>query len=145
VKHQQIKILYSPFLKISNWILFSQHLKKSYQTQNPSNQSSNLNKNYFTFIRTNQVSAHHAPLAMTSPLNKPIRIGVLTSGGDAPGMNPAVRAVVRAALKRGADVYAIHEGYYGMVFGGELIQKMKWDDVSGTIQQVSFFVTRCLL
>ena len=41
------------------------------------------------------------------------RIGVLTSGGDAPGMNAAVRAVVRAALDRGAKVFAIYEGYQG--------------------------------
>ena len=41
-------------------------------------------------------------------------IGVLTSGGDAPGMNAAVRAVVRTALSRGVDVYAIYEGYQGM-------------------------------
>ncbi|MEL7234520.1 MAG: 6-phosphofructokinase, partial [Chloroflexota bacterium] len=46
-------------------------------------------------------------------------IGVLTSGGDAPGMNPAVRSVVRTALKRGVDVYAIYEGYRGMVEGGD--------------------------
>ena len=45
----------------------------------------------------------------------PRRIGVLTSGGDAPGMNAAVRAVTRAALERGAEVYAIYEGYQGMV------------------------------
>ncbi|HXV98827.1 MAG TPA: 6-phosphofructokinase, partial [Anaerolineae bacterium] len=42
-------------------------------------------------------------------------IGVLTSGGDAPGMNAAVRAVVRTALARGVEVYAIREGYQGMV------------------------------
>ncbi|MFN3334424.1 MAG: 6-phosphofructokinase, partial [Caldilinea sp.] len=43
------------------------------------------------------------------------RIGVLTSGGDAQGMNAALRAVVRAGLDRGAEVYAIYEGYQGMV------------------------------
>jgi 6-phosphofructokinase 1 len=47
------------------------------------------------------------------------RLGVLTSGGDSPGMNAAVRAVVRAALAKGAEVYAIYEGYQGMVEGGE--------------------------
>ena len=49
-------------------------------------------------------------------------IGILTSGGDAPGMNAAVRAVVRTALAREADVYAIWEGYQGMVEGGERIR-----------------------
>jgi len=64
-----------------------------------------------------------------------IRLGVLTSGGDAPGMNAAVRAVVRTALQRGVDVYAISEGYQGMVDGGERIRKMDWDSVGGIMQQ----------
>jgi 6-phosphofructokinase 1 len=63
------------------------------------------------------------------------RIGVLTSGGDAPGMNAAVRAVVRAALDRGAEVYAIFEGYEGLVQGGHLIKPMLWNDVGGILQQ----------
>ena len=46
-----------------------------------------------------------------------VRIGVLTSGGDAQGMNPAVRAVVRRALQCGANVSAIREGYAGLVAG----------------------------
>jgi 6-phosphofructokinase 1 len=63
------------------------------------------------------------------------RIGVLTSGGDAPGMNAAVRAVVRAALDRGAEVYAIYEGYQGLIEGGKLIRPMAWNDVGGILQQ----------
>lgn len=42
------------------------------------------------------------------------KIGVLTSGGDAPGMNAAVRAVVRTALVNDIEVYGIYEGYYGL-------------------------------
>ena len=42
-------------------------------------------------------------------------IGVLTSGGDAPGMNCAIRAVVRAGLKYGLGVYGIYDGYKGLV------------------------------
>mgnify|MGYP004486489395 CR=1 FL=1 len=42
-------------------------------------------------------------------------IGVLTSGGDAPGMNAAVRAVVRAALKKGMNVYGVKRGYCGLL------------------------------
>ncbi|HEU4323062.1 MAG TPA: 6-phosphofructokinase [Roseiflexaceae bacterium] len=61
------------------------------------------------------------------------RIGVLTSGGDAPGMNAAVRAVVRTALDRGADVFAIYEGYQGMVEGGTRIRRMAWESVGGII------------
>lgn len=44
------------------------------------------------------------------------KIGVLTSGGDAPGMNAAVRAVVRYGITKGCEVYAIYEGYQGMLF-----------------------------
>ncbi len=60
-------------------------------------------------------------------------LGVLTSGGDAPGMNAAVRAVVRTALHRGVEVYAIYEGYQGMVDGGDRIRKMTWDSVGGML------------
>ena len=42
------------------------------------------------------------------------RIGVLTSGGDAPGMNAAIRGVVRAALSEGLEVYGIFDGYMGL-------------------------------
>ncbi|MCO4601448.1 6-phosphofructokinase (PFK) [Streptococcus infantarius subsp. infantarius] len=45
------------------------------------------------------------------------RIAVLTSGGDAPGMNAAVRAVVRKAIKEGMEVFGINRGYAGMVDG----------------------------
>ena len=45
------------------------------------------------------------------------RIGVLTSGGDAPGMNAAIRAVVRAGIDYGLEVYAIHNGYLGLYEG----------------------------
>ena len=62
------------------------------------------------------------------------RIAVLTSGGDAQGMNAAVRAVVRTALDKGCEVYAIYEGYQGMVEGGERIRKMDWDSVGGILQ-----------
>ncbi|GJJ72281.1 6-phosphofructokinase 1 [Entomortierella parvispora] len=59
------------------------------------------------------------------------KIAILTSGGDAPGMNAAVRGVVRAAIARGCDAYAVHEGYQGLVDGGHMIKKMGWDDVQG--------------
>ena len=62
------------------------------------------------------------------------RIAVLTSGGDAQGMNGAVRAVVRTAIDNGAEVYAIYEGYQGMVEGGERIRRMEWDSVGGILQ-----------
>ena len=45
------------------------------------------------------------------------RIAVLTSGGDAPGMNAAIRAVVRKAISEGMEVFGIYDGYAGMVAG----------------------------
>lgn len=45
------------------------------------------------------------------------KIAILTSGGDAPGMNAALRAVVRAALSHGLEVYGIEDGYKGLVEG----------------------------
>ena len=57
------------------------------------------------------------------------KIAVMTSGGDAPGMNPAVRAVVRAGIFYGCDVYAVYEGYSGLVKGGSLLKQMDWSDV----------------
>ncbi|XP_048408327.1 ATP-dependent 6-phosphofructokinase, platelet type isoform X2 [Stegostoma tigrinum] len=61
-------------------------------------------------------------------------IGVLTSGGDAQGMNAAVRAVVRMGIYVGAKVYFIHEGYQGMVDGGKYIVEANWQDVSSILQ-----------
>jgi 6-phosphofructokinase 1 len=63
------------------------------------------------------------------------KIGVLTSGGDAAGMNAAVRAVVRTALANNIDVYAIYEGYQGLVDGGSRIKKMEWRSVGGMLQK----------
>ena len=64
-----------------------------------------------------------------------VRIGVLTSGGDAQGMNAAVRAVVRTALARGAQPYAIYEGWQGACVGGDSIKKMEWSDVSSILAE----------
>ena len=64
-----------------------------------------------------------------------LRIGVLTSGGDAQGMNAAVRAIIRTALDQGVEVYAIYEGYQGMVEGGKRIQKMTWDSAGGIMHR----------
>ncbi|XP_055084554.1 ATP-dependent 6-phosphofructokinase, platelet type-like isoform X3 [Periophthalmus magnuspinnatus] len=61
-------------------------------------------------------------------------IAVLTSGGDAQGMNAAVRAAVRMGLYVGAKVYFIHEGYQGMVDGGDNIQEASWESVSSMLQ-----------
>lgn len=60
-------------------------------------------------------------------------IGVLTSGGDAPGMNAAVRAVTRAAIYNGIKVKAIYRGYKGLITGE--IKEFQTQDVSNIIQQ----------
>ena len=57
-----------------------------------------------------------------------MRIGVLTSGGDAPGMNAAIRAVVRAALTSGDQVFGIYDGYKGLIEGK--IREFTRNDVS---------------
>lgn len=60
-------------------------------------------------------------------------IGVLTSGGDAPGMNAAIRAVTRAAIYRGISVKGIYRGYKGLITGE--IKEFRTQDVSNIIQR----------
>ncbi|XP_030626351.1 phosphofructokinase, liver b isoform X2 [Chanos chanos] len=61
-------------------------------------------------------------------------IAVLTSGGDAQGMNAAVRAVTRMGIYVGAKVYLIYEGYQGLVDGGDNIKLANWQSVTNIIQ-----------
>ena len=61
------------------------------------------------------------------------KIGVFTSGGDSPGMNACIRAVVRTALSKGIEVYGIYRGYEGMIDGD--IVKMESHSVSNIIQR----------
>ncbi len=61
------------------------------------------------------------------------RIAVLTSGGDAPGMNAAIRAVVRTGIDRGWEVYGIRHGYQGLIESDFLPLGLR--DVGGIIQQ----------
>lgn len=60
-------------------------------------------------------------------------IGVLTSGGDAPGMNAAIRAVVRTAINNGVEVVGIYRGYSGLISGD--IKPLGLRDVSNTINK----------
>uniref|UniRef100_A0A5F9D5Z9 ATP-dependent 6-phosphofructokinase n=1 Tax=Oryctolagus cuniculus TaxID=9986 RepID=A0A5F9D5Z9_RABIT len=73
---------------------------------------------------------HHA--ARTLGVGK--AIAVLTSGGDAQGMNAAVRAVVRVGIFTGARVFFVHEGYQGLVDGGDHIREATWESVSMMLQ-----------
>lgn len=61
------------------------------------------------------------------------RIGVLTSGGDAPGMNAAIRAVVRSGLHYGYEVYGVYYGYKGLVEG--TIKKLERYDVTRVLSR----------
>jgi len=61
------------------------------------------------------------------------RIGVLTSGGDSPGMNAAVRAVVRKAIFHGLEVYGVYQGYSGLINGN--IEKLELGSVGDIIHR----------
>jgi len=71
------------------------------------------------------------------------KIGVLTSGGDAPGMNAAIRAVVRSAISKGMEVYGINRGYVGLISGD--IVKMDARSVSDIIHRggTMLYTARC--
>ncbi len=79
------------------------------------------------------MTANLPDTAGTEKIGAGKRIGILTSGGDAQGMNAAVRAVVRTAKTLGARVYAIYEGYQGMVDGGTGISELAWEDVGNIL------------
>ncbi|GHH97275.1 6-phosphofructokinase [Neobacillus kokaensis] len=61
------------------------------------------------------------------------KIGVLTSGGDSPGMNPAIRAVVRKAIYHNIEVYGIYGGYAGLISGN--IKKLELGSVGDIIHR----------
>ncbi|KAK8192623.1 6-phosphofructokinase, alpha subunit [Zalaria obscura] len=74
------------------------------------------------------------------------RIAVMTSGGDAPGMSGAVRAVVRQTIASGCDAFAVYEGYEGLVQGGDMIKQMYWEDVRGWLSEGGTLIgtARCM-
>ncbi|CAM5189442.1 ATP-dependent 6-phosphofructokinase OS=Lysinibacillus sphaericus OX=1421 GN=pfkA PE=3 SV=1 [Lysinibacillus sphaericus] len=71
------------------------------------------------------------------------KIAVLTSGGDAPGMNAAIRAVVRKAAYHGLDVVGIKHGYEGLIKGS--FELLDLGSVGGIIQRggTNLFSARC--
>ena len=71
------------------------------------------------------------------------KIGVLTSGGDAPGMNAAIRAVVRTAISKNMDVMGIYRGYNGLIHGD--IKPLNVRSVSDVIQHggTMLYTARC--
>ncbi|MCA9725004.1 MAG: 6-phosphofructokinase, partial [Kurthia sp.] len=72
------------------------------------------------------------------------KIGVLTSGGDSPGMNAAIRAVVRKAIYHGLEVAGIFHGYQGLIDGN--IKPLERGDVGDIIQRggTMLYSARCL-
>ena len=84
-------------------------------------------------MASNQGSAAEGHQKVTE--NPTIRVGVMTSGGDAQGMNAAVRAIVRSGLREGVQVFAIREGWQGAYEGGEHIVRLGWSDVSGMLNK----------
>src|SRR4249920_3834588 len=66
-------------------------------------------------------------------INKVTKIGVLTSGGDSPGMNAAIRAVVRTGIFHGLEVYGIMRGYQGLI--EDDIYRMESRSVANIIQR----------
>lgn len=94
----------------------------------------------------------NSSVSLASSKNSPsppgtMNIAVMTSGGDAPGMNANVRAIVRTAIARNCKIFAIHEGYSGLVRGGpEFIKEMKWNDVKGWLMQggTNIGTARCM-
>ncbi|KAI0119695.1 6-phosphofructokinase [Daldinia grandis] len=74
------------------------------------------------------------------------KIAVMTSGGDSPGMNAVVRAVVRMAIHMECDPYCVYEGYEGLVQGGNFIRKMEWNDVRGYLSEGGTLIgtARCM-
>lgn len=66
------------------------------------------------------------------------KIAVLTSGGDAPGMNAAVRSVVRTCIGNDIEIFGIYEGYYGLYH--DQIEKLESSDVANIINQGGTFL-----
>ena len=66
------------------------------------------------------------------------RIAILTSGGDAPGMNAAIRAVTRKAIHDGIEVFGVNYGYAGLVAGD--IRKLEISDVGDIVQRGGTFL-----
>ncbi|KAI0803795.1 6-phosphofructokinase [Xylaria sp. FL0064] len=74
------------------------------------------------------------------------KIAVMTSGGDSPGMNAVVRAVVRMSIHMDCDVFCVYEGYEGLVRGGKYIKQMGWEDVRGYLSEGGTLIgtARCM-
>ena len=67
-----------------------------------------------------------------------MRVGILTSGGDAPGMNASIRAVIRAAERRDWEVFGIHDGFHGLLHG--VPQRVDWTSPVWSLREGGTFL-----
>ena len=104
-----------------------------------------LSRHQFASSRSLAASSASIPTE-TDTMAPKKKIAVMTSGGDSPGMNAAVRAVVRMAIHMGCDAYCVYEGYEGLVQGGDLIRKAEWSDVRGWLSEGGTLIgtARCM-
>lgn len=86
----------------------------------------------YTDLKTAVKTSDNYPSLPESSKKAKKAIAVMTSGGDAPGMNANVRAIVRTAIFKGCRAFVVMEGYSGLVHGGpEYIKEFSWEDVRG--------------
>ncbi|RYP65747.1 hypothetical protein DL770_008927 [Monosporascus sp. CRB-9-2] len=74
------------------------------------------------------------------------KIAIMTSGGDSPGMNAVVRAVVRMSIYMDCEPFCVYEGYEGLVRGGDYIKAASWTDVRGFLSEGGTLIgtARCM-
>ncbi len=97
---------------------------------------------------TNEKDSVKTEVSVPTPKakNEIKKIAVLTSGGDAPGMNACIRAVVRTALHNNLRVVGVTQGYKGLIKGADYFKEMKSEDVSNIIHRGGTILksARCL-
>ncbi|EPY54242.1 6-phosphofructokinase [Schizosaccharomyces cryophilus OY26] len=115
----------------------------------------NMKKSVESGVQSNMTSGTSTPLDSVKKATENVttkapgvkkKVAVMTSGGDAPGMNAAVRAVARYAIHRGCDAFAVYEGYEGLVQGGDMIRQLQWADVRGWLAEGGTLIgtARCM-
>ncbi|KAL1920391.1 uncharacterized protein VTP21DRAFT_768 [Calcarisporiella thermophila] len=129
----------------------SEDMLVEYYTQDPLNNLLVFTNRAHPFSKTIEHPADTASAALAKEEKRDTRsvqrkIGVLTSGGDSPGMNAAVRAVVRVAIANGCEAFAIYDGYKGLVEGGNSIKRVGWNDVHGYLSMggTAIGTARCM-
>ena len=81
-------------------------------------------------------------MSTQSQATKKLRLAILTSGGDAPGMNAAIRAATMLAEARGAEVYGVEQGYRGLIEGH--LRPLPRDEVAGIMREGGTIILRVM-